>query len=350
MQILIVDDDPIASEILKRMLLDEGHQVVCAADGREALELVCAWGIRMVISDWNMPGMDGLTLCREIRKLHSGGYIYTILLTSRHRTEDTVACISAGADDFIVKPFDPAELRVRLMAGQRILSLETRHVAIFALAKLAESRDPETGLHLERIREYSRVLAGKVAQQEAWAGKLSADFVETIYLTSPLHDIGKVGVPDCVLLKPGQLSEDEFAIMKAHTEIGGETLCAAVEQYPSVSYLRIARDIALGHHERFDGTGYPRGLAGQDIPLAARIVALADVYDALTSKRVYKDAFSHAISRSMILEGEGTHFDPQVVEAFLCLLKSEDPQAKPPTHKDANTLKMFIYWDPKFYG
>ena len=319
MQILIADDDAIALDILRMMLVAEGYEVVCAENGRVALELLRQHPIRMVISDWNMPEMDGLALCREIRRVSSAGYIYTLLLTSRNRTEDIVAGLSAGADDFIVKPFEPAELRVRLMAGQRVLSLETRHMAIFALAKLAESRDPETGLHLERIREYARVLARHLAPQ--LGSKIPADFVEAIYLTSPLHDIGKVGIPDCVLLKGGRLSDDEFEIMKAHAEIGGNTLTAAVEQYPSVSYLRLARDVACGHHERFDGSGYPRGLSGEDIPLCARIVALADVYDALTSKRVYKSASSHQVAQSIIMEGSGSHFDPRVVDAFSATLE-----------------------------
>jgi len=146
--------------------------------------------------------------------------------------------------------------------------------------------------------------------------QVDPDFACLIYLTSPLHDIGKVGIPDAVLLKPGRLSDREFAIMKTHTTIGAETLDAALHQYPGVAYLRFARDIALTHHERFDGSGYPSGLSGDDIPLSGRVVALADVYDALTSKRVYKPAYAHDIARSMIFEESGTHFDPAVVEAF----------------------------------
>jgi putative two-component system response regulator len=205
---------------------------------------------------------------------------------------------------------------MRVRTGERILSLETRDVAIFAMAKLAESRDPETGEHLERMRYYSRILAEHLVATRPDCAELRAEFTHLVYLTSPLHDIGKVGIPDSVLLKPGRLSDREFAIMKTHTTIGAETLDAAVRQYPGVAYLHFARNIALTHHERFDGSGYPSGLAGMDIPLCGRIVALADVYDALTSKRVYKPAFAHDIAHSMILDEAGRHFDPDVVNAF----------------------------------
>jgi putative two-component system response regulator len=197
------------------------------------------------------------------------------------------------------------------------LSLETRDVAIFATAKLAESRDPETGGHLERIRSYSTVIAQTLMQRKSFSGEVDADYVRMIYLTSPLHDIGKVGIPDSVLLKPGRLSDREFEIMKTHTTIGADTLSAAVREYPGVAYLRMARDIALTHHEQYDGSGYPQGLRTSDIPLCGRIVALADVYDALTSRRVYKDAFAHDVAQSIILGESGKHFDPEIVEAMM---------------------------------
>jgi putative two-component system response regulator len=224
--------------------------------------------------------------------------------------------MSAGADDFIVKPFVNAELMARVRAGERVLSLETREMVIFALAKLAESRDPETGHHLERVQRYSQMLSEALAAQPNCSSEIDAQFIQLIFQTSPLHDIGKVGIPDCVLLKPGRLSDDEFDIMKTHTLIGAETLDAALRDFPQARFLRIARDIALSHHERWDGKGYPNGLAGTDIPLAARIVAVADVYDALTSKRAYKEAFAHTIAREIILGETGSHFDPDIVAAF----------------------------------
>ncbi|HEV3259677.1 MAG TPA: HD domain-containing phosphohydrolase [Gemmataceae bacterium] len=317
MNILIVDDDDIVRSMLANTLEWAGYAVEVAADGREALEKLRTGSCRMVISDWTMPEMDGIELCRAVRGGDFPAYVYIILLTGRSGTQDIVDGLSAGADDFIAKPFQPAELSVRVRAGERILALETRDLAIFAMAKLAESRDPETGVHLDRMRRYSRLIAHHLSQQEAFRDRVTADYVRMIYLTSPLHDIGKIGIPDSVLLKPGRLSPREFEVMKKHTLIGAETLDAALRQHPGVEFLRMARDIALTHHEHYDGNGYPAGLAGEEIPLCGRIVALADVYDALIAKRVYKEAFSHDVARGILLEGAGSHFDPAVVDAFV---------------------------------
>lgn len=316
-KVLIVDDDVLALEALQHLFTRAGYEILTSTNGVEALEELQAGECRLVVSDWGMPRMDGLELCRQVRKQDLPGYIYVILLTGRDRTQDVVEGLSAGADDFVTKPFEPAELLARIRIGERILSLETRDVAIFAMAKLAESRDPETGEHLERMRVYSRIITQFLADDDEFDETIGEDYPKLIYLTSPLHDIGKVGIPDCVLLKSGRLSDREFEIMKTHTTIGAATLDAAERQYPGVAYLHLARNIALTHHERFDGSGYPRGLVGRNIPLCGRIVAVADVYDALTSKRVYKHAFTHDIARSMILEESGKHFDPNMVKAFV---------------------------------
>jgi PAS domain S-box-containing protein len=192
----------------------------------------------------------------------------------------------------------------------------TRDVAIFALARLAESRDPETGAHLERVQSYCKVIAEHLAATGAFGDQIDGEFVDLLHSTSPLHDIGKVGIPDGILLKPGRLSDDEFDLMKLHTTIGAETLDAALLRFPGTPFLMMARQIAASHHERFDGSGYPNRLAGTDIPLAGRIVAVVDVFDALSSKRVYKEAFTFAAARGLILKDSGTHFDPLIVKAF----------------------------------
>ncbi len=316
MRVLIAEDDDISAELLQNSLGSFGYECDIARTGREAFSLVQTGKYRLVVSDWEMPEMTGVELCREIRQRHCGGYVYLILLTSRTGTQNIVDGLKAGADDFISKPFQPQELCVRLRAGERILALASRDLTIFSLAKLAESRDPETGAHLERIREYCRVIAEDLMQRNVFGSEIDADFVQMIHLTSPLHDIGKVGIPDHVLLKPGRLSADEFEVMKQHAAIGGQTLDAVARAHPEASFLLMAREIAWTHHERFDGTGYPCKLIGGQIPLSGRIVALADVYDALTTKRVYKPAFSHDKARSIIVEGAGTHFDPNIVEAF----------------------------------
>ncbi len=317
MEILIVDDDQISRELLSHTLTSHGYDVVSARDGQEALDLMHDRDCRIVITDWMMPKISGVELCRKIREIYFSRYVYTILVTHRSEIKDTIEGLNAGADDFVTKPFWPLELIARVRAGERIVNLETRDLTIFALAKLADSRDPETGLHLERVRNYSRTLANHLMQQPKFHREVNAEFVRLIYLTSPLHDMGKVAVPDGVLLKPGKLTDEEFEIMQTHTVHGAIILEAALQEFPNARYLRMARDIAAYHHERYDGTGYPRGLSGGAIPLAARIVALADVFDALTSKRVYKDAFGHEQARSIILQGSGTQFDPDLVEAFI---------------------------------
>lgn len=317
MRILIVEDDSLAVEMLEHALTQFGYEVTTACNGREALEWIRSGQFRLVVSDWEMPEMSGIELCKQIRTRSSTGYIYVILLTSYSGTQNVIEALNAGADDFLSKPFNPEELRVRLRVGERILTLESRDLIIFSLAKLAESRDTDTGTHLERMREYSRILANNLSQYERFSDTIDGEFVQLVHMTSPLHDIGKVGIPDNVLLKPGRLTSEEFEIMKQHATIGGETLDAAVRTHPEARFLQMARDIAWSHHERYDGNGYPKGLSGEEIPISARIVALADVYDALTTQRVYKPAFTHEKSKEIILDGRGTHFDPFVVDAFL---------------------------------
>ena len=317
MRVLVVEDDPLVAEMLEFALAELGYDATLAFSGREAMEHVRSGLYRLVVSDWEMPEMNGIELCRFIRRQHTGSYIYIILLTSRSGTASVVEGYNAGADDFITKPFQPDELAVRLKVGERILGLESRDVTIFALAKLAECRDPETGMHLERMREYCRLLAAELSTWDEFRSEVDGNYVQMLYLTSPLHDIGKVGIADCVLLKPGPLDEEEYEAIKQHAVIGGQTLDSALQLHPDAHFLRMARDIAWTHHERFDGSGYPGGLAGTDIPLCGRIAALADAYDALTTRRVYKPAYSHETARAIILEGRGSHFDPRLVDAFL---------------------------------
>lgn len=315
--ILVVDDDHLTREMTCFTLESSGYTTEVASDGNEAVAKLADVSCRMVISDWNMPGMDGLQLCRHLRQNSISGYVYTILLTSNDSTEHRVEGLGAGADDFVTKPFDCAELLARVNVGWRVLQLETREALIFSLAKLAESRDPETGSHLERVRRYSRLLAAELGKNPKYQDQVTAEFLQLIYQTSPLHDIGKVGIPDAVLLKPGRLTPAEFEVIKLHPEIGAETLRGAIELSPDATFLRMAYDITIAHHERYDGSGYPHGIAGEDIPLSARIVALADVYDALTTRRIYKPAFDHEKATSIIIESRGSHFDPDVVDAYI---------------------------------
>lgn len=317
MKILAVDDDPMALLVLKSALQKRGYEVETTSCATEALQILHQGECRMVISDWEMPAMSGLELCRTIRQQGFAEYLYIILLTSKSGRGVTVEGLRAGADDFMAKPFDPEELDARIQVGVRALSLEMLDLTVFAMAKLAESRDSDTGAHLERVRNYARAIAQQLAGNKKYDDEIDGNFIRLIYQTSPLHDIGKVAIPDAVLLKPGRLTPAEYEIMKTHATLGANTLEAAIRQHPTARFLRVARDIAAGHHEHFDGQGYPNGLVGTAIPLAARIVAVADVYDALTSRRVYKPALSHQHAMQSIMQGAGSHFDPDVVAAFL---------------------------------
>lgn len=196
---------------------------------------------------------------------------------------------------------------------------DAQDAIITALAKLSEYRDPETGSHLLRLKKYSALICRTLAEQEEYAGIVTEAFTQDLIRSSPLHDIGKVGIPDNILKKPGKLTAEEFEIMKTHAQIGGDTLRAVYEQYPSQSFIKCGMDIAYCHHEKWDGSGYPRGLKGEDIPLSARILALVDVYDALTCRRVYKSPFSRDDAKALISQGAGTHFDPTLVATFLAM-------------------------------
>lgn len=317
MQVVIADDEMITRNILQGVLSKAGYEVIAVSDGQEALEVLGRGTCQLLVSDWEMPKMSGIELCRAVRASNFGHYIYILMLTTHDRSQDVLEGLNAGADDFVTKPFNPPEIVCRLQTGTRLLTLETAEMTIFAMAKLAESRDPETGSHLERVRSYCQVLAQHLRAIDKYRDVIDDEFVRLIYQTSPLHDIGKVAIPDCVLLKAGRLDEEEFEIMKTHAAQGAITLEAAMKKYPNAGFLRMARDIALTHHEKYDGSGYPNGLAGENIPLCGRVVALADVYDALTSRRVYKDAFTHHMARSIIVEGKGKHFDPDIVVSFL---------------------------------
>lgn len=317
MKVLVADDEAIARKMIVGTLERAGYEVTAVADGQQALNALRSEDFQLVVSDWDMPNLNGLELCRAIRGGEFTRYIYVLMVTGNSRPQDVVEGLNAGADDFVSKPFNPAEVIVRLRTGERILTLESAEMTIFAMARLAESRDTDTGAHLERVRSYCRVLAEQMRQTDKYRDLIDEDYCRLIYQTSPLHDIGKVAIPDCVLLKPGRLTDDEFDMMKTHAVEGAATLAAAMVKYPNARFLRMAHDIALSHHEKYDGSGYPHGLAGTNIPLCGRIVALADVFDALTSRRVYKKAYAHAVARNIIVEDRGKHFDPDVVDAFL---------------------------------
>jgi putative two-component system response regulator len=290
-----------------------------------------------VLSDIEMPGLSGVELLERLKSLDET--IQVIMVTGVRQMDTVRQCVRAGAYDYIVKPFESedllrtveralergrlirqnAEYRLdleRMVRDQTVEIRQTRDIALLTLARLAESRDTVTGQHLERMAEYSRRLA-EAAARESVLGWGTPELVDQLYKSSPLHDIGKVGIPDAILRKPGPLAPDEMAIMRTHTEIGGDTLRSVIERYTGHSFLKMGMEIAYHHHEHWDGSGYPRGLVGAQIPLAARIVALADAYDTITSRRPYKAAFDHEEAVRRIARDRGTHFDPVLVDVFL---------------------------------
>ncbi len=318
MRVLVLEDDKVSLTLIRNALAGVGHEVVCTDSAQEALDIIRKGLAHLLVADWEIQSsLSALSLCQTVRREEVWGYVYIILITSLNDAQERVRGLTAGADDFISKPYDPEELIARVHSGERVLSTDTRNLAIFAMAKLAESRDPETGMHLERVQTYSRLLSQEMASHPKFQDQITANFIRWMYLTSPLHDIGKVAIPDYVLLKPGRLTDREFALMKTHTTLGANTIDLALRKFPQAEFLRIAREIIATHHERMDGAGYPAQMRGHEIPLSGRIVAVADVYDALTSRRLYKDAFSHEIARSMIEAGSGTQFDPEIVATFL---------------------------------
>lgn len=338
--VLVVDDAPENLLILAQCLAELYH-VRAAKDGPGALRIAASEPMPdLILLDIVMPDIDGFEVCRRLKSNPATADIPVIFLTGRSLAEDEQRGFALGAVDYISKPISPPVVRARvkthlqlkasadfLKDRNRFLQQEVdrrteevraiQDVTVHAFASLAETRDNETGNHIRRTQHYVRILATRLQSHPRFKSELDAGATELLFKSAPLHDIGKVGIPDSVLLKPARLSDREFDMMKEHTVIGAATLDAALAHHPEAEFLRMGRDIALTHHERWDGSGYPQGLSGRNIPLCGRIVALADVYDALSSKRVYKDSFDHDVVRSIIVAESGTHFDPDVVQAFL---------------------------------
>jgi len=314
-KIIVVDDDA-AQRLLLRMCLEgEGYEVHEADSGFSAQNLMEQHpDFRIVITDLDMPELNGFDLIRKIRarELH---YTYIIVLTSKDDEASLVRAFSTGADDYLSKPVNPNELKLRIQGAIRVLRQETQEELILALAKLAEYRSDETGYHLERVQRYCRLLAMDLCENCPEL-EIHAQFAEEIARVSPLHDIGKVAIPDNILHKPGKLTTAEFEIMKTHAAIGGQILKDIYAKNGS-PYLKVAYEVAMYHHERYNGTGYPNGLKGEEIPIAARIMALADIYDAMATKRCYKEPFPHDKIKKIILQERNKHLDEIVIDAFL---------------------------------
>jgi len=339
--ILVVDDTPDNIALLSTLLKDR-YKVRAANNGERALAIAAGQPRPdLILLDIMMPGMDGYEVCERLKIDPHTADIPVIFLTAKVQVEDEEFGLRLGAVDYITKPISPpivlarVETHLTLKRARQFLQdrnayleaevwrrsrevMAIQEVTIMAMASLAETRDNATGNHIRRTQHYVRALAQHLRHHPRFAAALNDETIELLFKSAPLHDIGKVGIPDRILLKPGRLTPDEFEIMKTHAALGRDAIAAA-ERYLDTpdSFLRFAREIAYSHQEKWDGSGYPEGLWGEQIPLSARLMAVADVYDALISRRIYKPALPHEQAVAMIREGRDQHFDPDIVDAFL---------------------------------
>ena len=338
--VLVVDDTP-GNLSLMSDLLRPDYKVKLAPTGERALQIVTAEKPDLILLDIMMPEMDGYEVCRRLKAAAATRDIPVIFLTARSDTDDERAGLALGAVDYITKPISPPILLARVNThlalkatadflrdkssylerevAMRTLEVQAiQDVTIMAMTSLAETRDNETGNHIRRTQLYVKTLAERLRHHPRFEPVLNDRMIELLYKSAPLHDIGKIGIPDSILLKPGKLTVEEFEIMKTHTTLGRNAIDEAERRLGMrVAFLSVSKEIAYSHQEKWDGSGYPQGLAGDAIPVSARLMAVADVYDALISKRVYKPAFSHDQACNTIIRGKGTHFDPDMVDAFV---------------------------------
>ena len=328
LQVAVVDDTQLNLMLMSKLVDRLGHARAKAFDQPTA---ALAWCLNdepdLVIVDYMMPGMDGLAFIRALRASRNRDDLPILMVTASHERNVRYEALDCGASDFLTKPIDGREFEARV---RNMLKLREAHLAsrertetladevrkataaivdreretITRLSRAAEFRDPETGAHIQRMSQYSALIARQLGHPR--------DFVDALMMAAPMHDVGKLGIPDTILLKPGRLTAEEFAVMKQHPQIGYDIL-----KESSSSILRLGASIALTHHEKFDGSGYPHGLAGRDIPIEGRIVAVADVFDALTSERPYKPAWPLSRAIALLREGRGSHFDGDCVDALL---------------------------------
>jgi len=308
--LLLVDDEPANLQVL-RNILSEHYRLLFAKNGDRALALARTEQPDLILLDVMMPGKSGYEVCQALKLETTTRNIPVIFVTALSDVDDETHGFELGAVDYLTKPVSAAIVRARVRNHLSLVRMDelaaTRLAVVQRLGRAAEYKDNETGLHVIRMSHYSRLIALEAGINEAWS--------DTLLHAAPMHDVGKIGIPDAILQKPGKLDPDEWQIMQRHAEIGAEIIGE-----DGSDLLNMARDVALYHHEKWDGSGYPRGLKGENIPIAARIVALADVFDALTSERPYKKAWPVEQATDLIREQSGQHFDPQLVQAFFdCL-------------------------------
>lgn len=309
-RLLLVDDEPTNLQVL-RHILQADYRLLFATDGERALQVAREQRPDLVLLDIMMPHMDGYAVCRALKADAATASIPVIFITALNDSQDETAGFDVGGVDYLTKPVSPPVVRARVRNHLSLVRMEelreTRLQIVQRLGRAAEYKDNETGLHVIRMSHFAQLLALAAGCSPAWA--------EDLLNAAPMHDVGKIGIPDAVLRKPGPLDADEWATMRRHPEIGAEIM----GEHPS-GVLQLAREIALAHHEKWDGSGYPRDLAGEAIPVSARIVAIADVFDALTTRRPYKEPWPVQEAMNHIAAQAGKHFDPALVALFAPLL------------------------------
>lgn len=369
--VLVVDDAPQNLSLMDDLLSD-AYVVKVAPNGPRALKIARSTPQpELILLDIMMPEMDGYDVCRQLKADPQTHDIPVIFLTAKTQLADEHLGFALGAVDYITKPISPAIVLARIRTHLTLRSAavflkdqnayleaevarriqETRlteEATIVAMTSLAETRDNETGHHILRTQRYVRALAQALRNHPRFAHYLHAEAIDLLFRSAPLHDIGKVGIPDRILLKPGKLDADEFEIMKTHTTLGHVAIERAKAHIGRpIAFLDVAGEIALSHQEKWDGSGYPQGLAGDAIPISARLMAVADVYDALISRRVYKEAFSHDHALRIMVEGKGRHFDPDVIDAFLSIQDSCQAIALEFSDSDADIAELHRRLQPQ---
>ncbi|MDB5894823.1 MAG: two-component system response regulator [Rhodoferax sp.] len=339
--VLVIDDTPDNLSLMSSLLKDH-YRVKVANHGEKGLRIANGEvPPDLILLDIMMPDIDGYEVCRQLKAEPRTRDIPVIFLTARSEVEDETKGLELGAADYITKPISPPIVLARVRAHlalkasadflrdkseflEREVALRTlevhaiQDVTIMAMASLAETRDNETGNHIRRTQLYVKCLAERLRHHPRFAEFLTDRNIELLFKSAPLHDIGKIGIPDVILLKPGKLTPEEFEVMKSHTTLGRNAIEDAERRLGmQVVFLTLAKEIAYSHQEKWDGSGYPMGLAGDAIPISARLMAVADVYDALISRRVYKPAFTHEAACGIVTKGRGTHFDPDMTDAFI---------------------------------
>jgi len=319
MSILIAEDNMISAIALQTYLSKCQYPHRLAKDGVEAFHLWENDKPTVLITDLEMPGMGGLELIRKIRQNELYEHTHIIAVSSSADESSFKESIESGADDYLVKPISEFELKNRLFAAFRYKRIYDSQQIMFSLSQIVGLRDTDTGRHVERVSYYCRLLAVELSQGSKYQSQLNHRLIDLLPMASTLHDVGKVGIGDDLLKKEAKYTTNEYVNMQKHTILGYEMLLNISQKYPNAEMIQLAALIAKYHHEWWDGSGYPERKSHEDIPLCARIVALADVYDALRSVRVYKNAYSHEEAKEIILRESGTHFDPEIVRSFLRL-------------------------------